>query len=91
VIINEALSDETIAKFYDALNQTRQKHVYNFICGNGQRATDFGDDWPLYCYRTEISRLYKNRASFVQLVDSANGLLDNMFTVGCVNDLQMMS
>ena len=52
----------------NALDQTQQKHASNYIRGKGERATEYGDDWPLiYC--TAYSRLQTNMSKLVDLID----------------------
>jgi len=84
-VIKEPFSDEKKTKFFEALDQTQQQHVSNFIRGKGQRVTEYKDDWPLlYCF-TELQSMDTNKSSFIDLVDAKNGLLDELLTVGCID------
>ena len=51
------------------------------------RAAEYGDDWPLYYY-SESTRLNANRSRITKLIDTRNGLLDEMFSAVCINDRQ---
>ena len=75
--------------FLGALTQAHNKHVSNFIRGNGKRAAEFGDEWPLRNCGPEMERLRDYRDRFIDLVDSSNGLLDIMFATKCINDSQL--
>ena len=48
----QPISDENRAAFLNALDQTLQKHVANFIRGKGERLAEYGDDWP-FIYTTD--------------------------------------
>ena len=44
----KSLSDEKKeAVLSDGLDSTQHKHVSNFIRGKGNRAAEYGNDWPL--------------------------------------------
>jgi len=71
---------------FDALDLTHHRHVTNFIRGKGQRSADFGDNWPLrWCEAEELS-FQNNRFNLAELIDSKNGLLNEMLALDCIND-----
>jgi len=80
-IARKTMSDET------------KKHVSNLIRGKGERAAEYGDHWPLlHCTgRTEYGRMTANRSKLIKLIDSRNGLLDEMLSADCINDQHMQS
>ena len=87
-ITGESLSDEKRKLFLNVVDQTQQKYVSNFIQGNGHRVAEHGDHWPLHECFTEVNRMRENRSRLSDLVDSRNGLLDEMFAAGCINSRQ---
>jgi len=83
-ITRESMSDETKETLFNALDQTQQKHVSNWIRGKGERVDEYGDLWPLW-YSTEWRSMTANRSNLVTLIDPRNGLLDAMLSTDCVN------
>jgi Caspase recruitment domain len=76
--------------FLNALDQTGQKHVSNYIRGKGERAAEYGDDWPLY-FCTAYSTIAAKYSKLAELLDPRNGLLDEMFSANCINKRQKHS
>jgi len=89
-ITRESISDEKKELFLTAFDETQHKHVSNFIRGKGVRSAEYEDHWPLY-YCNEYSRMTVNRSKLIDLVDSKNGLLDEMFSSECINNQQKHS
>ena len=83
-ITRQTISDEKKEAFMRALDQTKQKHVSNFIRGNRKRSAEYGDDWPLLCC-TEFTKLEANRSKIIDLIDTRNGLLDYMLSADCIS------
>jgi len=69
-----------VNRFYGALNHAHHKHVANFIKSDGIRLAEYGEHWPLICCDSEIRRLDNYRDSFIELVDTRCGLLDEMLS-----------
>ena len=53
----------------------------------GKRAAQYGNDWPLLYYK-EFLIFSINKSKLVDLIDSRNGLLDEMLAVDCINSRQ---
>lgn len=64
--------------FMTALERTQQKHVVNYIRLNGQRPTDNTDEWPINIGSEEAKIIDRQWSKLVELIDSRNGLLDEM-------------
>ena len=71
-----------------ALDQTQQKHASNFIRGKGKHEAEYGDDWPLDCYPPS-TRMNINKSRIIDLIDTRNGLLDEMLSADCINMRQI--
>jgi len=74
--------------FMQVLDGNQHKHVSNFIRGNGVREKDFADHWPLIHSDSglrRIKRMDKRRRSLIDLVDTSQGLLDEMLSRGIIN------
>jgi hypothetical protein len=70
-----------------ALYKNGQIHVNNFILANGHRTPQDGENWPLSMivkqtyYISKFPELSNN-------IDTQNGLLDELLSVGCINEEQ---
>jgi len=87
-ITRETLSNDKKDAFFNVLDSTQQKHVSNLIRCRGQLTAEFRDEWPLYLCKTELQQLEINKPKLIVLIDSFNGLLDEMMSVGCINHRQ---
>lgn len=72
--------------FLVTLEKTQQRHVSNFIRMNGRRSAT--DDWPLTQSRREVETLDRLKSKLIELIDPRNGLLQELFSVGCINSRQ---
>ena len=84
-ITRQPISDENKDAFLNALEQTQPKHVPNYIRGKGKRVAKNGDDWPLLI-STESNKMSANRLTLIKLIDSRNGLLNEMISVKSINN-----
>lgn len=82
------IPSEDVGHFFQALDDTQQTHVSNFIRANGCRAANYGDDWPLICNEELMKTLRRNRTTLIDLIDCNLGLLDEMLAAGCINRRQ---
>ena len=85
-ITRQFLSEGRKEAFLNALDQTHQKHVSNYLRGKGKRAAEYGDDWPLY-YGTESHSITVNNSKLIGLIDPRNGLMDEIFSAECINNI----
>jgi hypothetical protein len=69
----------------DALNETRQTHVANYLRARGSREATHGDDWPVL-HDKSWEAVGQNWHRLIELVDTRCGLLDELLSVGCIND-----
>jgi len=79
-----SLSNEQLEQFVKALELTNQKHVVNYIQSNGVRVNT-NEDWPVY-YTQLIEVSDKIYSTLVEVIDSRNGLLDELASTGCLNN-----
>jgi len=79
-----SLSNEQLEQFVKALELTNQKHVVNYIQSNGVRVNT-NEDWPVY-YTQLIEVSDKIYSTLVEVIDSRNGLLDELISTGCLNN-----
>jgi hypothetical protein len=84
------MSDESQQQFLAALDDNQQAHISEYIRINGDLSKVKRDRWPLpLC--DEMKSIEKNRAKIIEMTDLKCGLLDELFAVGFLNDLQMKS
>jgi hypothetical protein len=82
------MSDAQQEQFLMALDNTQQTHVSEYIRANGELKSLEKDKWPLlFC--DEIQMLEKNYYKLIEAFDWRFGLLDELFSEGCINRLQM--
>jgi len=88
-LIDEITSGSNAKKneeqFLTVLDETQQSYVSNFIRSFGHRTADHGDDWPLHYCPTERHKFVGNCVKLIDLVDSRNGLLEEMLSADCIN------
>jgi hypothetical protein len=82
------ISSDQVIHFFQALDNTQQTHVSNFIRSNGCRAEECEENWPLQCDQRIMRTLRQNRATLVELVDCDLGLLDVMLSEACISAQQ---
>jgi hypothetical protein len=78
------LSHQQQKQFLVALFKTQQAHVNNFIVSNGRRPSADEQNWPLYG-TDDYNRIDLKWTELIELIDSVNGLLDEMVAAGCIN------
>jgi hypothetical protein len=71
--------------FLVALDEAGQQHVANYIRENGNRTAACEDNWPL-ADSEFLSDLENNWSQLIDIVDSRNGLLDELLSVRCINN-----
>ena len=83
-----AMSSDQQEQFLLALEQTNQGHVSQYIKLDGIPPENDADDWPVRACEEEMRLIEVNRPKFIELVDSRNGLLDEMLSAGCISYAQ---
>jgi hypothetical protein len=73
-------SSDKQEQFLTALEENQQSHVAIYIRANGVRPADNPDNWPLVLSEKHLSLLDRNRPQLIELIDSKNGLFDELFT-----------
>jgi hypothetical protein len=81
------ISHELQKKLLLALYKNGQIHVNNFILANGHRTTEDGENWPLGDDR-KVDILFSKWPELSTNIDTQNGLLDELLSVGCINEEQ---
>jgi hypothetical protein len=84
------IPDELQEQFLVALNNNQQAHVSEYIRVNGKLSELNKERWPLpLCHERDV--LDKKRNQLMELIDMKCGLLDELFSVGFINNRQMKS
>jgi hypothetical protein len=65
---------------------TGQKHLVNYLRGDGVRNAEFGDDWPLEDDR--IKQLNMNHGHLINIIDPCSGLNGELRSAGVTNERQ---
>jgi hypothetical protein len=73
-------------QFLVALFKSQQAHVNNFIVCNGCRPSADEQNWPLRA-TSDFNVLILKATELIELLDSVNGLLDEMVAAGCISVL----
>lgn len=84
------LSDEKQEKFLVALDKSQQAHVSEYIRANGNLSNLTRDSWPLPAC-SEFMNMERNWIKITELMDLKCGLLDELFSEGCISERQMKS
>jgi hypothetical protein len=80
------LSSDRQKRFLVALFKSQQAHVNNFILCNGRRPSADEQNWPLNT--TDYYHcLALKQTTLTELIDSVNGLLDEMVAAECISVL----
>ena len=53
--------------------------------GRRYRVAEYGDEWPLLLNTALYKKMAECRSKIIDLMDPRNGLLDAMFSAGCLN------
>jgi Caspase recruitment domain len=81
------MSNEQQQQFLAALDKTDQSHITQFIRHDGKKPDIGTDNWPIYP-DNQWSKIKDNWRQLIELIDSRNGLLDELLSVGCINNRQ---
>ena len=88
------LTYEQHKSFLEALENTGQKHVANYIRSGGRRPESEYDvtDWPMsLAANEEIEKLDGSWSDLLELMDLGNGLMDELLTHQFVNTSQQQA
>jgi DNA-binding beta-propeller fold protein YncE len=78
-----SLSRQQQKQFLVALIETQQTHVKKFIDARGRRPSADEQNWPLHD-TDDHHRIRVKASELIELIDSVNGLLDEMVASGCI-------
>jgi hypothetical protein len=84
------MSDEHQEGFLTALRNNQQIHVIEVIRSKGNELSISQELRPFMCC-SEWWTLNKNRVKLIELIDLKCGLLDMLFSEGCLSDRQMQT
>jgi hypothetical protein len=81
------LSLQQQEQFLLALENTQQSHVTNYLRNGGSVPALYTENWPLFV-DNQWKRVEENLWRLKELIDTRNGLLDELLSVQLVNNQQ---